>query len=299
MWSVAALYRFQTVAKPDALAAALRAACDEFEICGTLIVASEGINGTIAAANEAQMDGILCAIRAHFDALELKMSSASDKPFQRMKVKVKSEIVTMRTPEIDPTKNAGTYVDAKDWNALIADPDVVVIDTRNSFEFEKGTFERAIDPGTTAFGEFPDFVEKTLDPLRHKKIAMFCTGGIRCEKATAFVKSLGFEDVFHLKGGILKYLEQVPEAESRWQGECFVFDERVSVSHGLAEGDAQLCRACRHPLTAKDLASPKYQAGISCSYCHDQRSEADRERYAERQRQVELAESRGRAHIGS
>lgn len=235
MWSVAALYRFQTVPDPERLAAALRATCNENAICGTLIVAREGINGTIAAASDAQMENILKLVRAHFDALELKMSGASEKPFQRMKVRVKREIVTMRTPHIDPTKNAGTYVDAKHWNELIADPDVVIIDARNSFEFEKGTFERAIDPGTATFKEFPDYVEKVLDPKKHKKIAMFCTGGIRCEKASSYMVAKGFEQVYHLKGGILKYLEDVPEAQSKWQGRCFVFDERESLGHGLSE----------------------------------------------------------------
>jgi UPF0176 protein len=235
MWSVAALYRFQTVPYPEGLAEALRAACEKNAICGTLIVASEGINGTIAAAQDAQMENILTLIRAHFDALELKMSAASEKPFQRMKVKVKPEIVTMRTPHIDPTKNVGTYVDAKDWNALIADPDVVIIDTRNSFEFEKGTFERALDPGTMTFAEFPDYVEKALDAGKHKKIAMFCTGGIRCEKASSYLVAKGFEQVYHLKGGILQYLEDVPEPESKWRGRCFVFDERESLGHGLSE----------------------------------------------------------------
>jgi UPF0176 protein len=235
MWSVAALYRFQTVADPEELAAALRSVCGENAICGTLIVAREGINGTIAAASDAQMDNVLKFIRAHFDELELKTSGAVEKPFQRMKVKVKREIVTMRTPHIDPTKNVGTYVDAKAWNELIADPEVVIIDTRNSFEFEKGTFERAIDPGTKAFSEFPDYVETSLDPKKHKKIAMFCTGGIRCEKASSYLVAQGFERVYHLKGGILKYLEEVPEAESKWQGRCFVFDERETLGHGLSE----------------------------------------------------------------
>lgn len=235
MWSVAALYRFQTVAEPEWFAAALRAACDENEICGTLIVASEGINGTIASANNAQMENMLRVIRTHFDDLELKMSAAVEKPFGRMKVKVKSEIVTMRTPHIDPSKSVGTYVDANDWNALIEDPEVLVIDTRNSFEFEKGTFERAIDPGTASFGEFPDFVEQSLDPAKHKKIAMFCTGGIRCEKASSYLVAKGFKEVYHLKGGILQYLEDVPEADSKWRGRCFVFDERETLGHGLAE----------------------------------------------------------------
>lgn len=235
MWSVAALYRFQTVPDPERLAAVLRAGCKQNTVCGTLILAHEGINGTIAAAHDAQIENMLTLVRAYFDELELKISRAAEKPFQRMKVKVKREIVTMRTPHIDPTKNAGTYVDAKDWNELIADPDVVIIDTRNSFEFKKGTFERAIDPGTITFQEFPEYVEKALDPKKHKKIAMFCTGGIRCEKASSYMIAKGFEQVYHLKGGILKYLEDVPEAQSKWLGRCFVFDERESLGHGLSE----------------------------------------------------------------
>lgn len=234
-WTVAALYRFQTVPDPEQLSAALRVACDENAICGTLIVANEGINGTIAAASRAQMENILRVIRTHFDALELKMSGASAQPFRRMKVKVKPEIVTLRVSNLDPTKNVGNYVDAKDWNELIADPDVVVIDTRNSFEFARGTFERAVDPGTAAFKEFPDFVEQALDPAKHKKIAMFCTGGIRCEKASSYLLAKGFAQVYHLKGGILKYLEEVPAEESRWVGRCFVFDERETLGHGLSE----------------------------------------------------------------
>lgn len=234
-WTVAALYRFQTVADPELLAAALRAACAEHAICGTLIVAKEGINGTIAAAGSAQMDAILRFIGTHFDELELKMSSACAQPFQRMKIKVKPEIVTMRVPEIDPARNVGIYVDAKDWNELIADPEVLVIDTRNSFEFEKGTFEHAIDPGTAAFKDFPAFVEKTLERQKHKKIAMFCTGGIRCEKASSYMLAKGFTQVYHLKGGILKYLEDIPPEESKWAGRCFVFDERDSLGHGLSE----------------------------------------------------------------
>lgn len=235
MWTVAALYRFQSVAEPEALAATLRAACEENEIFGTLILAREGINGTIAAASDARIENVLRAIRVHFNDLELKMSGAAEKPFRRMKVKVKPEIVTMRTPEIDPAKHVGIYVAPKDWNALIADPEVLVIDTRNSFEFEKGTFAGAIDPGTISFGEFPEFVEKALDPEKHKKIAMFCTGGIRCEKASSYLIAQGFEAVYHLKGGILQYLEDVPEEESQWQGRCFVFDERESLGHGLSE----------------------------------------------------------------
>jgi UPF0176 protein len=234
-WIVAALYRFQSVSDPAKLAMDLRAACAEHAICGTLIVAREGINGTIAAASGAQMDGMLGFLRAYFGELELKMSGASAQPFRRMKVKVKPEIVTLRAPDADPAKSVGVYVEAKDWNELIADPEVVVIDTRNSFEFARGTFQGAIDPGTASFTEFPDFVEKTLDPAKHKKIAMFCTGGIRCEKASSYMLAKGFTQVFHLKGGVLKYLEEVPADESKWTGRCFVFDERESLGHGLSE----------------------------------------------------------------
>jgi UPF0176 protein len=236
-WIVAALYRFQTVADPKALAAILRDTCAENHVCGTLILAPEGINGTVAAANDQAMKNTLDVICAHFSDLELKMSAASSKPFQRMKVKIKPEIVTMRAVGVDPVKQVGIYVNAKDWNALIADPDVTLIDTRNSFEFEKGTFENALDPGTTNFHEFPHFVEKNLDPKKNKKIAMFCTGGIRCEKASSYMLKAGFETVYHLKGGILKYLEIVPESESLWRNECFVFDERVALGHGLKEAD--------------------------------------------------------------
>jgi UPF0176 protein len=234
-WTVAALYCFSAVDDPSAMQAHLRDLCVANEACGTLIVAHEGINGTIAAPSSAQMDSVLAYITENFPGLELKMSGAADKPFGRLKVKVKPEIVTMRAGAIDPTKAAGTYVDAQEWNELIADPETIVIDTRNNFEFKKGTFERAIDPGTTSFHEFPAFAEKTLDPKKHKKIAMFCTGGIRCEKASSFLVQQGFEAVYHLKGGILKYLETVPAEQSRWQGRCFVFDERESLGHGLEE----------------------------------------------------------------
>lgn len=235
MWTVAALYRFQRVESPDVLAAQLRARCVASGVYGTLIIAREGINGTIAAESGERLDEVLNFIRTQFDELELKYSSAAAKPFGRMKVKVKAEIVTMGIPEVDPTSRVGNYVGAAEWNALIADPEVVVIDTRNSFEFDKGTFERAVDPGTKSFKEFPEYVAKTLDPRVHKKIAMFCTGGIRCEKASSFLIGMGFEQVFHLKGGILKYLEDVPAEQSKWSGRCFVFDERVSLGHKLSE----------------------------------------------------------------
>ncbi|KQZ86970.1 hypothetical protein ASD64_05780 [Mesorhizobium sp. Root157] len=300
LFRVAALYRFCRLERFESLRAPLDEFCCARGIKGTLLLAREGINGTVAGG-EAAIGDLIAHLQSvpEFAGLEVKYSHAADMPFHRMKVRLKREIVTMGVDDIDPMQSVGTYVAAGDWNALISDPDTIVIDTRNDYEVALGSFEGAVDPRTASFREFPRWVEEHRADLQNKKVAMFCTGGIRCEKATAFVKSLGFEDVFHLKGGILKYLEEVPAAESRWQGECFVFDERVSVSHGLAEGDAQLCRACRHPLTSKDLTSAKYQAGISCSYCHDQRTDADRARYAERQRQVELAERRGRGHIGS
>jgi UPF0176 protein len=236
VWTVAALYRFARVDNLADFKARLSDVCAQNHICGTLIVAHEGINGTIAAPAPEHMDAVLDVIHTHFDALELKMSEAREKPFQRMKIKIKPEIVTMRAGTIDPTKTVGTYVEAKDWNALIADPDVLVIDTRNSFEFEAGTFERAVDPGTTMFCEFPDFVREKLDPAKHTKIAMFCTGGIRCEKASSLLVQEGFREVYHLKGGILKYLEDIPADQSLWKGKCFVFDERETLEHGLREG---------------------------------------------------------------
>ncbi|MER8828131.1 rhodanese-related sulfurtransferase [Mesorhizobium sp. M0938] len=297
---VAALYRFARLNDFEALRAPLAAFCCGRGIKGTLLLAHEGINGTVAGS-EADIAGLIAHLESieGLAGLEVKYSSAAAMPFHRMKVRLKREIVTMGVRDIDPAASAGTYVAAADWNALISDADTIVIDTRNSYEVSIGTFKGAVDPATASFREFPAWVEQHRAELVGRKVAMFCTGGIRCEKATAYVKSLGFEDVFHLKGGILKYLEEVPAEQSLWQGECFVFDERVSVSHGLVEGEAELCRACRHPLTGQDLLSPKYAAGTSCPHCFDTRSDEDRARYAERQRQVELAQARGgRSHIG-
>ncbi|WP_287289319.1 rhodanese-related sulfurtransferase [Mesorhizobium sp.] len=297
---VAALYRFARLDDFEALRAPLAAFCCGRGIKGTLLLAHEGINGTVAGS-----EADIAALIDHLESieglagLEVKYSSAAQMPFHRMKVRLKREIVTMGVGDLDPAASAGTYVAPADWNALISDVDTIVIDTRNAYEVSIGTFKGAVDPATTSFREFPAWVEQHRAELVGRKVAMFCTGGIRCEKATAYVKSLGFEDVFHLKGGILKYLEEVPAEQSLWQGECFVFDERVSVSHGLVEGEAELCRACRHPLTGQDLLSSKYAAGISCPHCYDARSDEDRARYAERQRQVELAQAQGRApHIG-
>ncbi len=298
---VAALYRFVTLDRCEELRASLAAFCCARGIKGTLLVAREGINGTVAGS-EAAVAELIAHLEAmpEFAGLDVKYSMALEMPFRRMKVRLKREIVTMGVPDIDPLAGAGAYVDPGDWNALIADPGTIVIDTRNGYEVALGSFAGAINPHTESFREFPDWVARHRGELEGRKVAMFCTGGIRCEKATAYVKSLGVENVFHLKGGILKYLEEVPAEESLWRGECFVFDERVAVAHGLEVGDAELCRACRHPLTAADRLSPKFAEGISCERCHDSRSEDDRARYAERHRQVELAAARGaRPHIGS
>lgn len=298
---VAALYKFARLDGYEALREPLAAFCRGRGIKGTLLLAHEGINGTVAGSEEA-----IAALIDHLQTIEglagieVKYSAAADMPFHRMKVRLKREIVTMGVDNLDPATSAGTYVAPADWNALISDTDTLVIDTRNAYEVSIGTFKGAVDPKTASFREFPVWIEQHREELEGRKVAMFCTGGIRCEKATAYVKSLGFKNVFHLQGGILKYLEEVPAEESLWQGECFVFDERVSVSHGLAEGEAELCRACRHPLTAEDRLSAKYAVGVSCPHCFEARSDEDRARYAERHRQVELAQMRGsKRHIGS
>ena len=265
---VAALYRFCRLERFEELRGPLAAFCCGRDIKGTLLLAREGINGTVAGS-EAAIAELIAYLEAtpEFGGLEVKYGTAGEMPFGRMKVRLKREIVTMGVEGIDPLEGAGTYVEARDWNALIADPDTVVIDTRNAYEVSLGTFRNAVNPETASFRDFPDWVEQHRSELQGKTIAMFCTGGIRCEKATAYVKSLGFDDVFHLKGGILKYLEEVPASDSLWQGECFVFDERVSVGHGLVVGDNTLCRACGHPVTPEDRRLPSYQEGVSCARC--------------------------------
>ncbi len=302
--TVAALYKFTRLADPDALRAPLAALCKAQGIKGTLLLAREGLNGTIAGSDQG-IAVVLDCLRTlpGCASLDVKLSCAEAMPFYRMKVRVKPEIVTMGQPEIDPLIDAGHYVEPAEWNALISDPGVVLIDTRNDYEVAIGTFAGATDPQTTSFRDFPAWFraerERLLGQGQTPKVAMFCTGGIRCEKSTAFLKSEGVDEVFHLRGGILKYLEQVPAAESLWQGECFVFDERVSVGHGLAPGSYQLCRACRRPLSAADRASPQYEEGASCPACHDTRDEAQRARYRERHRQERLAITRGTAHLGA
>lgn len=296
----AALYKFVSLPDYQALQAPILAACLQHRIKGTLLLASEGINGTIAGAPE-DIKAILAYLRLdpRLSDLEHKESYADTHPFYRMKVKLKKEIVTMGIAGINPNNVVGTYVKPEDWNALISDPDVVVLDTRNDYEVSIGTFKGAVDPKTTTFREFPNYVEQHLDITKHKKVAMFCTGGIRCEKASSYMKQQGFEEVYHLQGGILKYLETVPKEQSLWQGECFVFDERVSVGHGLKVGPYELCRSCRHPVGDIERASPHYQKGVSCPRCHESRTPAEKAAMAERQRQVELARARGQAHVGA
>ena len=300
-FKVAALYRFARLDHYVSLREPLASLCCELGIKGTLLLAAEGINGTVAGTTAAiaRLVDFLESEPA-FAGMELKYSHASEMPFKRMKVRLKQEIVTMGVADIDPLQSVGTYVQPADWNALISAPDTILIDTRNDYETAIGTFAGAIDPKTKTFREFPQWVEDNRDALQGKKIAMFCTGGIRCEKATAFVKGLGFDDVFHLKGGILKYLEDIPAGQSRWEGECFVFDERVSVGHGLVEGEAELCHACRNPIAPEDKLSPLFEEGVSCPSCYHERTDKDRARFAERQKQVRLARERGaKEHIGS
>ena len=302
--TVAALYRFAAFDEPEKLQPSLLRLCKQQGIKGTLLLAKEGINGTIAGSENA-----IAAVVAHIRALpgceqlDVKYSGAREMPFYRMKVRLKKEIVTMGIDGIDPNRQVGTYVQPEDWNDLISDPDTIIIDTRNDYEVGIGTFEGAIDPKTKAFRDFPQWFRDNRAALtagaNNPKFAMFCTGGIRCEKSTAFLKAEGIEDVYHLEGGILRYLETIPAEQSKWQGECFVFDERVSVGHGLELGDKQLCHACRHPINADDMASSQYQKGISCPHCFDKRSDEDRMRFAERQKQINLAKKRGKQHLGA
>ena len=299
MYTVAALYHFTPFADPAALKGPLAAVCAAGDVMGTLLLAPEGINGTIAGPR-AGIDAALAHIRALPGCanFEWKESEASVPPFNRMKVRIKREIVTMGQPDVDPTASVGNYVTPQDWNELIASPDVAVIDTRNDYEVAIGTFDGAIDPETKSFGEFPAWWEANKDRFHNKRIAMFCTGGIRCEKSTNFLLGQGVEDVYHLKGGILKYLEEVPQDESSWDGSCFVFDARVSVGHGLEEGPHLLCFACRRPLLPEDKARAGYEHGVSCHQCANETSEADKERFRERQKQIALAKERGEIHVG-
>jgi UPF0176 protein len=304
-YKVAALYHFAVIDDPAALRPDVIERCEAAGLKGTLLLANEGINGTIAG-DAGSVDAVVEYLRSltPFAGLEVKYSEASEMPFLRMKVRLKKEIVTMGVGDIDAANAKGNYVDPSDWNALTADPDTILIDTRNAYEVAIGSFENAINPKTESFRDFPAWFDEFAKDLskesrKHPKIAMFCTGGIRCEKATAYVKARGFENVFHLKGGILKYLENIPEAESRWNGDCFLFDQRVAVGHGLKQSDYDQCHACRMPLNAEEREAAEYVPGVSCPHCFNSRSDDQRRRYSERQKQVEKAAIEGRQHLGS
>ena len=299
MHAICALYKFTRLDDFETIQLPLKGFLDSLSVKGTLLLAREGINGTISG-NQASLEKVLEYLQSdsRFLGLEYKFSYSTKTPFKRLKVKLKKEIVTMGLSEIDPTHSVGTYVKPKDWNKLINDPDVVLIDTRNNYEYEIGSFKGAVNPKTETFREFPNFTKNSLENYRNKKIAMFCTGGIRCEKSTAYLKSQGYKDVFHLQGGILKYLEEVNEDESLWEGECFVFDDRVAVKHNLEQGQYDQCHACRFPITKEDTMHPHYEKGASCPRCFGTKNSNQMSRYREREKQVQLAKKRGEEHIG-
>lgn len=297
---VCALYHFVSLDDYQTLQQPLLKIMLENRVKGTLLLASEGINGTIAG-DRAGIDAVLNWLRSdpRLQELDHKESFDDSYPFYRSKVKLKKEIVTMGVEGIDPKRKVGTHIPPQEWNALISDPEVLLIDTRNDYEVEIGTFKNAVNPNTTSFREFPAYVEEQLDPTKHKKVAMYCTGGIRCEKSTAYLKEKGFDEVYHLQGGILKYLEEVPQAESLWQGECFVFDNRVAVDHSLKKGGYDQCHACRLPITEEDKQSELYEKGVSCARCYHKLSDEQKTAFKERQKQMELAALRGEEHLGS
>jgi len=294
------MYKFVAIENPVEFRDQLFSFMEENEIRGTVLVAEEGINGTVSGSRE-KIDLLLEYLRSDARLADLvhKESYAEECPFLRTKVRLKKEIVTLGVEGVDPNQQVGTYVDPKDWNDLISRNDVVLVDTRNDYEFQIGSFKDAVNPDTTSFRQFPEFVEQNLNPNANKKVAMFCTGGIRCEKATSYMLMQGYEEVYHLKGGILKYLEDVDTSTSLWEGECFVFDDRVSVDHTLDRGQYDLCHACRMPISEEDKQSDWFTLGESCPYCHSERSEADKARFRERQRQIELSKQRGESHLGS
>lgn len=297
---VCAMYKFVTLDNFEALRQPLLDTMLKHDVRGTLLLALEGINGTVSGTRES-IDALLNWLRQDERLADIvyKESFESEQPFYRTKVKLKKEIVTMGVEGIDPRKVVGTYVKPQDWNALISDPDVVLVDTRNDYEVGIGTFEGAIDPKTKTFREFPQYVKDNLDPEKNKKVAMFCTGGIRCEKSTAYLKEQGFDEVYHLEGGILKYLEEVPQEDSMWQGECFVFDNRVTVDHNLEPGQYDQCHACRRPITEEDKQSEHFVQGVSCHFCIDEYTPEQRERFKQREKQMQLAKARGEDHLGN
>jgi len=295
----AAFYKFVELPDFKSLRAPLLAKCESLGVKGTILLAEEGINGTIAGEAHA-LHEVLAYLRSdqRLANLEHKESGASEMPFYRMKVRLKKEIVTLGVEGVNAARMAGTYVTPEDWNKLLDDPDVVFVDVRNDYEVELGTFKGALNPRTKSFSEFPQWVAEQEQLRKKPKVAMFCTGGIRCEKSTAYMRMAGFDQVYHLQGGILKYLEVIPEEQNRWEGECFVFDERVAIGHGLKQGKYELCRSCRMPLSDADKSSTQYVAGVSCPKCFESKSEEKKRGLAERHRQVELAKKRNDAHIG-
>jgi UPF0176 protein len=297
---VCALYKFVRLDNFESLRQPLAHLMRAHQVRGTVLLADEGINGTISGTREG-VDAVLewLISEAGVGDLEVKESTSDRPPFKRTKVKLKKEIVTMGVADIDPNQIVGTYVEPDDWNRLLEDPELLLLDTRNHYEYEVGTFENAVNPKTESFREFPRFIDQHLNPEQNPRVAMFCTGGIRCEKSTALLKKKGFKEVFHLKGGILNYLETIPEKNSKWQGECFVFDDRVTVDHQLQPGSYDQCHACRMPISEQDKLSSHYQKGVSCPNCYDKVSPQDKARFAERQHQVELATARGETHIGT
>ncbi|MDA8905327.1 rhodanese-related sulfurtransferase [Candidatus Thioglobus sp.] len=300
MLTICALYKFTRLDDFEEIQGPLKIFLESLNIRGTLLLAKEGVNGTISGDNDSIMKSLDYLQKdERLVGLEYKFSYSEKPPFKRLKVKLKKEIVTLGVSNIDPIFSSGTYVKPADWNELINDPDVVLIDTRNNYEFEIGSFKGSINPNTETFREFPAYTKNNLEKYRDKKIAMFCTGGIRCEKSTAYLKSKGFENVFHLQGGILKYLEEIKEDESLWEGECFVFDDRVAVKHNLELGKYDQCHACRFPITDEDKEHPHYEKGASCPRCYGTKNSSQVSRYREREKQVQLAKSRGESHIGN
>ncbi|WDE96163.1 rhodanese-related sulfurtransferase [Lentisphaera profundi] len=300
MYTVCALYKFVRLENYQELREPLHEIMEQNKVRGTLLLALEGINGTIAGSAKG-VETVLNYLEndCQLKPIEYKNSFNEIAPFKRTKVKLKKEIVTMGVEGIDPLQSVGTYVKPSDWNELISDPDVILVDTRNDYEVGIGTFKNAVNPNTESFREFPQYVKENLDPEKNKKVAMFCTGGIRCEKSTAYLKEQGFEEVYHLKGGILKYLEEVPKEDTMWEGECFVFDERVAVNHNLEKGQYDQCFACRYPITEEDKQHKHYELGVSCAGCFEKFSDERKERFAERERQVRLARERGEEHMGA
>ena len=303
MFKVAALYKFSEIHNPLEIQISLKKTLKELSIYGTILVGSEGINGTIASVDKENLNRALIYLRGlkGFEDLDIKFSDSKKNPFIRLKIKLKDEIVTIGDKSIDPLKTVGEYVKPEDWNSLLQEDDILLIDTRNDYEYSIGTFRDSINPKTKKFRDFPKWLKEqdfTKEDKNNKKVAMFCTGGIRCEKASSLMKNEGFKKVYHLKGGVLKYFESVSKDKSLWDGECFVFDDRVSVKHDLSIGDYDMCHGCRMPITENDKKTKKYIRGVACPNCFDQTTEEQKSRYKSRQKQMELAKQRNQKHLG-